>query len=384
LALLMAMTAVGPTTLNILVPALPALASRLAADTGTVQLTLSLYLLSLAGAQLVLGPLSDRFGRRPVALVGMAINVVASIAAIAAGSIHALIAARILQATGASSGIVIGRTIIRDLYERDRAAAMLGLVTTAMVIAPMIAPFVGGVLDTAFGWEAIFLFIALASGAVLVWAWFALPETGGTTGVQAPGRLWQEWQALLGHRKFHGYVLCSALGSAAFFLFLGGGPHVVVTQMGRSSAEYGLWFAITSTGYMAGNFGTSRFSQRLGVDRMIVIGLLFQLVGVVMILVLVATLWSAGPAIVFLPQTVMSIGSGLVLPNAIAGAVSVRPHAAGTAAGLTGFAQMALGAVLTQVVSAALVSSTTAMPMAWMMLAGVLASGAAYVGLVRR
>jgi len=160
LALLMAMTAIGPATLNIVVPALPGLVTRLASDTGTVQLMLSLYLLSLATAQLLLGPLSDRFGRRPVVLAGLALSVAASLAAIAASSIGALIGARVVQAIGASTGIVIGRAIIRDLFERDRAAAMIGLVTTAMVIAPMVAPMIGGILDTAFGWEAIFLFIA--------------------------------------------------------------------------------------------------------------------------------------------------------------------------------------------------------------------------------
>ena len=183
----MAMTAIGPATLNILVPALPGLITRLATDTGTVQLTLSLYLLSLATAQLLLGPLSDRFGRRPVVLAGLALAVLASLAAIATSSIGALIAARIVQAVGASTGIVIGRAIIRDLYERDRAAAMIGLVTTAMVIAPMIAPLVGGILDTAFGWEAIFLFIALFSGAVLLWAVVVLPETRPANAARAPG-----------------------------------------------------------------------------------------------------------------------------------------------------------------------------------------------------
>ena len=177
LALLMAMTAIGPATLNILVPALPGLVTRLASDTGTVQLTLSLYLLSLAAAQLLLGPLSDRFGRRPVVLAGLTLSVVASLAAIAASSIGALIGARVVQAVGASTGIVIGRAIIRDLYERERAAAMIGLVTTAMVIAPMISPLIGGILDTAFGWEAIFLFIAAFSGVVLLWAVLVLPET---------------------------------------------------------------------------------------------------------------------------------------------------------------------------------------------------------------
>ncbi|MDO8878153.1 MAG: MFS transporter, partial [Pseudolabrys sp.] len=164
LPLLIAMTAIGPVTLNILVPALPGMITRLGTDAATVQLTLSLFLLSLACAQLVLGPLSDRFGRRPVVLAGLALSVAASLGAIAASSIGALIAARIIQAAGASTGIVIGRAIIRDLYDRDRAAGMIGLVTTAMVIAPMVSPLVGGILDTAFGWEAIFVFITLMSG----------------------------------------------------------------------------------------------------------------------------------------------------------------------------------------------------------------------------
>ncbi|HEY5216982.1 MAG TPA: multidrug effflux MFS transporter, partial [Pseudolabrys sp.] len=344
LALLMAMTAIGPATLNILVPALPGLITRLNTDTGTVQLTLSLYLLSLAAAQLLLGPLSDRFGRRPVVLAGLALSVLASLAAIAANSIGALIGARVVQAIGASTGIVIGRAIIRDLYERDRAAAMIGLVTTAMVIAPMVSPLIGGILDTAFGWEAIFLFIALFSAAVWLWAVAVLPETRPASVAHTPVRLWQEWRALLGSAKFHGYVLCGALGSAPFFTYLGGGPHVVVTMMGRSSAEYGLWFAATSLGYMAGNFTASRLSQRFGVDAMIMAGIGFELVGACLTTVLVASLWQAGPAIIFLPQLVIAYGNGLLLPNSIAGAVSVRPHAAGAAAGMTGFAQMATGA----------------------------------------
>ena len=384
LALLMAMTAIGPATLNILVPALPGLITRLNTDTGTVQLTLSLYLLSLAAAQLLLGPLSDRFGRRPVVLAGLALSVLASLAAIAANSIGALIGARVVQAIGASTGIVIGRAIIRDLYERDRAAAMIGLVTSAMVIAPMISPLIGGILDTAFGWEAIFLFIALFSAAVWLWAVAVLPETRPASVAHTPVRLWQEWRALLGSAKFHGYVLCGALGSAPFFTYLGGGPHVVVTMMGRSSAEYGLWFAATSLGYMAGNFTASRLSQRFGVDAMIMAGIGFELVGACLTTVLVASFWEAGPAIIFLPQLVIAYGNGLLLPNSIAGAVSVRPQAAGAAAGMTGFAQMATGAASTQVVSILLAGASTAMPMAWMLVVMVLATGVAYAALVRR
>ena len=173
LALLIAMTAVGPLSLNILAPAMPGLIGTLGAGAGTVQLTLSLFLLGMAVSQLVLGTLSDRFGRRPVMLAGLALTVVASFAALATTSIAGLIVARTAQAFGATAGIVIGRAIIRDLYDRDRAASMIGWVTMAMVVAPMIAPLIGGALDTAFGWQAIFAFVGLFAAAVLVWASFA-------------------------------------------------------------------------------------------------------------------------------------------------------------------------------------------------------------------
>jgi DHA1 family bicyclomycin/chloramphenicol resistance-like MFS transporter len=384
LALLMAMTAIGPATLNILVPALPGLIAEFATDAGTVQLTLSLYLLSLATAQLLLGPLSDRFGRRPVVLGGLALAVLASLAAIATSSIGALIAVRLVQAIGAATGIVMGRAIIRDLFDRERAAGMIGLVTTAMVIAPMVSPLIGGILDTAFGWEAIFLFLAVFSGAVLTWAAIVLPETRPASMAQSPAMLLQDVRILLSNAKFLAYVLTAALGSAPFFTFLGGGPHVVVTLMGRSSAEFGLWFAVTSLGYMSGNFSVSRLSQRFGVDTLIVAGIGFELVGAALTAILVATMPEAGPAIIFLPQFVISFGNGLLLPNAIAGAVSIRPQAAGTAAGLTGFTQMATGAASTQVVSVLLAASSSAMPMAWMLVGLVVATAVSFAVLARR
>jgi DHA1 family bicyclomycin/chloramphenicol resistance-like MFS transporter len=384
LALLMAMTAIGPATLNMIVPALPGLATQFATSPGTVQLTLSVYLLSLATAQLMLGPLSDRFGRRPVVLAGLSFAVVASLAAIATSSIGALIAVRIVQAIGAATGIVMGRAIIRDLFDRDRAAAMIGLVTTAMVIAPMVSPLIGGILDTAFGWEAIFLFLATFSGGVLIWAFMVLPETRPTNVDHTAAGMVQDARALLGSAKFLGYVLAGALGSAPFFTFLGGGPYVVVTLMGRTSAEFGLWFAVTSLGYMSGNFSVSRLSQRFGIDALIIAGIAFELLGAALTVILIGTIPDAGPAIVFLPQLVISYGNGLMLPNCIAGAISVRPQAAGTAAGMTGFTQMAIGAAATQTVSIFLSMSTTAMPMAWMLLALAAATAVAYGLLARR
>ncbi len=259
LILLMAVTAIGPTSLNILVPAVPQLSRDLGADIATLQLTVSLFLIGLGGAQLVMGPLSDRFGRRPVLLAGLALTALSSLAAIAMASATNLILARIVQAIGASAGIVVSRAIIRDLFDRNRAAATIGLVATVMVVVPTFGPLIGGVLDTAYGWKSIFVFSAATSLMVLAWAAMTLPETRN---FNAPAATQAGFWADLGHlaenRSFWGYVLVASLGSATFFAFLGGGPHVIVTLMGRTSAEYGIWFAIFSIGFMAGNFGASR------------------------------------------------------------------------------------------------------------------------------
>lgn len=378
----MAMTAIGPTSLNIIVPAIPKLSDLLAADPATVQLTVSLFLIGLALSQLLLGPLSDKFGRRPVVLAGLTIAVVASLAAVAATSVTGLIVARMAQAIGASTGVVIGRAIVRDLFERDRAAAMLGLVVTAMVIAPMISPLIGGILDTWFGWESIFLFMAAAAGTVLAWAAFALPETRRPVPPGQGGFL-ADVAKLAVSASFVGYVLCGAFGSGTFFAFLGGGPHVTVTMMNRTSAEYGVWFAFSSIGYMSGNFIAARLSMRLGVDSMIWWGLVVEGLGAICSLVLALYAHDLGPAIVFLPQLVASIGNGIMLPNAIAGAVSVRPQAAGTASGVAGCVQMSLGACFVQLGGLVVLHASTAIPLAGVMIAIVVGYALAFFLLVR-
>ena len=168
---------------------------------------------------------------------------------IAAASIDALIGARVVQAVGASTGIVVGRAIIRDLFDRNRAASIIGLVATVMVIAPTLGPLIGGVLDTAFGWEAIFAFTGATSFIVLIWVLMTLPETRSLNApVTERQGFFRDLRDLSTSRALWAYVLAAALGSGTFFAFLGGGPHVVVTLMGRSSAEYGVWFALSSIG----------------------------------------------------------------------------------------------------------------------------------------
>jgi DHA1 family bicyclomycin/chloramphenicol resistance-like MFS transporter len=384
LLLLMAMTAIGPMSLNILVPSLPKLAATFATDTGTVQLTVSLYLVGFASAQLIIGPLSDRFGRRPVVLAGLSIMVLASATAMAASSVGALIAIRVVQAIGASAGVVIGRAIIRDLFTRDRAASMIGLVATVMVVAPMVAPLIGGTLDTLLSWEAIFTFLTLVGAIVLGWAVLALPETRVHDPANHDGSFFTQTRRLIASGSFVGYVLCAALGSAPFFIFIGGAPHVVVSIMGRTSAEYGLWFIVTSFGYMLGNFSASRLAVRRGVDALIWWGILIEIVGAIVTAIAILLWPNGGPATIFLPQVIVSFGNGMLLPNSIAGAVSVRPQSAGTASGITGFTQMGLGAVAAQLMGYVLAHATTALPMAFVTFASCAAAAVAYLLLIRR
>jgi len=385
LALLIAMSGVSSLSLTILVPAIPGLVAKFAADPASVQLTVSLYILGLAGAQLVFGPLSDRFGRRPVVLAGLALATLASTAAIFAWSIAGLVIARVLQSLGASTGQTISRAIIRDLYDREQAAAMIGLVASAVVLMPMLAPFIGGVLDTLFGWESIFIFSAALSFMVVAWAALALPETRRFSLVPGEKSHFRaDLAALAASPRFFGYALCAGLGSAPFFSFIGGAPHVVVTMLGRTSAEYGLWFFIPSLGFMAGNFAVSRLTRRFGIDALIWWGIAATIVGSLLNIAAYAAFPGWEMATIFWPQLIIGFGNGLLLPTAVAGAVSIRPQVAGTASGMTGFVQMTIGAAAAQLGGHAIANTTSAMPMLLLMLLFGVATGVAVFALVRR
>jgi DHA1 family bicyclomycin/chloramphenicol resistance-like MFS transporter len=385
LALLIAISSVGPLAVNIIVPAIPVLAVTFAADPSVVQLNVSLFFAGLAAAQLMLGPLSDRFGRRPVLLGGFAVTVVTSLAAAAALSIAWLVAARAAQALGAATGIVVGRAIIRDLYARDRAASMLGWVTMSVVALPMFGPLIGGVLEENWGWRAIFLFLAACSALTLLWAFAALPETRAPHVGEAPSsrRQLRESRELVRSPAFAGFVLVAALISGPFYAVMGGAPHVVITIMGRSGTELGIWMVFASLGYMAGNFLAGWLSVRFGGNAMLWWGLLLELVGTAVAALLVEVIPGAGPATIFVPLFIVYVANGMALPNAIAGAVSIRPEAAGTAAGITGFVQMGWGAVISQLIAYPIAGATSPSPLTLVMLAQAIAGLLVFWWLVR-
>lgn len=368
LALVVIVAAMGPLALNIFVPSIPRLQQVFATGFSTVQLTLSLFLVGLAFGQLTYGPLSDRFGRRHALLFGIVLYVMASVLCLWAPSIEILALGRFLQAFGGCAGIVLGRAMVRDLFDREQTARMLALATMAIVVVQMASPMLGGLLDHWFGWRASFAFI-LATGigvmlAVMRW----LPETHSaerrelSMGNSVLGGL----GALTRHRKFVGYVLQVGFTTGNFICVLAGAPYVVVELMGGTPATYAMFFALPAAGYIAGNYATSRLAGRLSIDRAIAVGTTISLAGIAA-LVLLWALWGLPePLLLFAPLVVVSFGNGLAVPNGIAGAISVDPRFAGAAAGIAGFLQMGIGAILSHVMG--LLLDDTALPMIALML----------------
>ena len=182
MALLIAIAAVSPLGINLYLPSMPGMARALGVDFTTIQLTLSLYLAAMAVGQLIIGPLSDRFGRRPVLLIGLTVFVIGSLICLAAQNVGLLIFGRVVQAFGGTAGITLSRAIVRDLYGRNQVASMIGYVTMGMAVAPMIAPTIGGVLETLFGWRASFAFLMVFGGLALLFAFWHLSETNRNRG----------------------------------------------------------------------------------------------------------------------------------------------------------------------------------------------------------
>lgn len=348
--LLVTVAAVSPLGINLYLPSMPGMAQMLAVDYSAIQFTLSVYLAAVALGQLVIGPISDRYGRRPVLLGGLALFVVGSVICMLAPNIGVLVAGRIVQALGGCAGIALSRAIVRDLYDRNRAASMIGYVTMGTAVAPMLAPTIGGVLEAAFDWRAGFAFLSIF-GAGALWATYrGLHETAPRMD-EPPNMssLMRDYRELLRSRIFWGYALTASGTAAAFFAFVGGGAYVVINLMGRTPVEYGMYFALITLGYMLGNFGSGRYAARVGPSRMMRVGVTVALSAAIVMAVLYAA-DILHPLAFFVPMLFLAVGNGLTLPSCIAGAVSVRPEVAGAASGLSGSIQMGVGAVVATLV----------------------------------
>lgn len=350
LLLLVALTAAAPVSLQIFLPTLPAMQQHFAVSTGVVQYTLTFSILANAFATLAYGPLSDHFGRRPVLIGGLAVFVAGSAFAIVAPDIGSMVVARIFQAAGAASGMVLGRAILRDLYDTEQAARAIAYLTMAMVVAPMIAPTIGAVLVDVAGWRSVFAALALFALAVFTWTWRRLQETRPRDGGDQAGvGLLQGAMLLVRQPLFVSYNLQSTFAICTFFAFLAGATYYMVNILGRTATEYGLYFILVSASYMLGNFLSARLVRRLGIHRLITIGSALALAAILACVAIMLTgAWT--PAALFVPMAGVAIGNGLSIPNAMAGAMSVNRSLAGTASGVIGFTQMLFAAIVSQLV----------------------------------
>jgi DHA1 family bicyclomycin/chloramphenicol resistance-like MFS transporter len=369
IAVLIAVATLNSLSINMIVPALPSMASGLGTDFASVQLTLSSYLFATAIAQLVHGPLSDRFGRRPVLLAGMLLYIVASLVCLFAPNVWIVILGRVLQGIGAAAGFALGRAIVRDLYEREKAASMLGYITMGFSLAPMVAPLIGGILTDHLGWRLIFLFLTVVGFILLFITWAALPETRRPIpeGEKRTGFL-ASFAILATIPAFWAYALTTGFMTAVFFAFLGGTPYVAMTLFGMSGTEYGIWFVFIPIGFFIGNFFTARLTMRVGSGRLMRIGNLISLTASLSALVLLASGWRH-PLALFAPIYLIGLANGLSSNNSIAGAVSVRPHLAGAASGIAGSFQIGFGTIATVIIGYLLTHTSSPMPIPILMTA---------------
>jgi DHA1 family bicyclomycin/chloramphenicol resistance-like MFS transporter len=368
-------------TMNIFLPSLPGMAAYFGVSYGLMQQSVALYLALSAALQIVIGPISDRYGRRNVLIVSLVLFLLATLGTLLAPNATVFLIFRMAQAVIAS-GMVLSRAVVRDMVADAQAASMIGYVTMGMSLVPMIGPVIGGVLDDLYGWHANFALLLVLGAAVLALVWADLGETATLRKVSFVNQV-RTYPTLLASRRFWGYTLAAAFASGCFFAYLGGAPYVGDKVFGLSSTHVGILFALTAIGYAAGNFFAGRFSVRIGMNRMILIGTVVTSVGLIL-LTLLTLAGLSGPTMFFGLTVFMGLGNGICLPNANAGMLSVRPDLAGTASGLGGAILIGGGAALAAFAGVLLGPGATEMPLILLMLASSLASVIAILFVIRR
>lgn len=350
LVLLALLSAFTPLSIDMYLPALPVIATDLRGSAGDIQLTLSAFLIAFGFGQIFYGPAGDRFGRRPVILTGLAAYIVASIGCAFAAEAGHLVLLRLLQGLAACGGVVLARTMVRDLAEKDQAARAMSLMHACSSIAPMLAPLIGGQVLWFFGWRAIFW--VLAGIGVLAWTatWFRLPETLRPEYRQPLhlGSVLKRYGELVRHRAFMGHALTGAFQFGALFSFLSGSPFVFIERYGVEPRAFGLIFGAQVMFLTAGSLANARFVPRMGADRMLRAAVIVPaIVGpTVLVMGLVEARTGAIGLWPFLPLFVLQIASNSFIgANAIAMALQRYPHMAGTASSLMGVMQFGIGAL---------------------------------------
>ncbi|MBC6436764.1 MAG: multidrug effflux MFS transporter [Rhodobacteraceae bacterium] len=378
---LIVLTGLGALSMNIFLPSLPGMTAHFDTDYRLMQLSVALYLGVNAVLQVVIGPVSDRYGRRPVLLWSIVVFLVATLGCILAPTAEVFLLFRMMQAV-VVAGLVLGRAIVGDIYPADQAASRIGYVTMGMAIVPMIGPAFGGVFDQAFGWHSNFWLLLFAGAGVFCLIQRDLGETAVATSASFRAQF-AEYPELFGARRFWGYCLAAAFASGAFFAYLGGAPFVGSEVFGLSPSRVGIYFGAPALGYFFGNWISGHFSARAGINRMVIWGALISALGLLVSLGLFFLGWKTAP-VFFGSVTFVGLGNGMVLPNATSGMLSVRPHLAGTASGLGGAIMIGGGAALSALAGVLLTGEHGAFPLIWIMLATSILAVAAILYTIRR
>lgn len=372
IVLLAASSALGPAAMQILLPALPTIKDDFAVSNDVAQLTLSLSMLAIALGTLCYGPLSDKYGRKPIMLLGLSITFIGSLFCLLADSITLLILGRIVQAFGGAVGLVLARAIVRDVYGANEAARVIATLVMVMVVVPMLSPALGGELMARFGWQSVFVVIAVGSGIMFILLQMSLPETlEESMPFEGVVSMLKTFGLLLSSSAFRGYAFCVAFVSVVFFSFISAAPEIMVSVLGRPPTEYGYYFVMIPLGFMAGNYVARHVGSSRDIDELINTGGAIALGGIATA-ILLQLVGLHHPLALFVPIAVAVFGNGITLPNAQAAAINEFPKMAGSASGLTGFLQMFLSAIAAQGV--ALIFNGTVYPLLILMLVASLLS----------
>ncbi len=371
----------GTLAMHMFVPALPAVARDLDTTPAAAQLTLTVYLMGIAAGQLIYGPLSDRFGRRPVLIGSLAVFLAASLMAAFAPDIQWLIAARVVQALGACGGLVLGRAMARDGATPEQAARQLALLVMVMTASPAVAPLLGGIVASLAGWRAIFGLLGTAAAGLLLLAVTSLPETNRQRAPLPGARaLLAVYGRLLRRPEFRAYTIGGACMSTSIYAFLSASPFLFTGLLQRPPGEVGLYYMAVVAGITLGSWLASRLTGPLGIRRLLVVGASLGMASAASLLAL-ELLHALSVASLLAAMSLFALGAGITSPVATARAISVDPHRIGAASGLYGCLQMGFGALCTLL--AGLWHGGSALPVAIILLAAATTAQIAFF-LVRK
>ena len=365
---LVSVTFIGPLSLHLFIPAMPAVKEAFGVSTGMAQLTMSLAMFSMAFFTVAYGGLSDRFGRKRVLLGGLVLFTCGAASCMAAANMPMLLAGRILQGAGAGCGVVLARAIARDVYGQDRVAQVIAYLTAAYVLGPMLAPPIGGHLTVLFGWRALFVLASVVGLVVILAVAFAVPETRTRSG-GAPRGVFAGYKSLLRRPRFVGFMLQPGMMSAAFFTQATAASFLATEHLGADAAKIGLWFFAFPIGFMTGSFISGRVGARRSTEFMTILG---GVIGVANGVLLIGWLYFGGisMAALYIPGMFVSLAQGLSMPYAQAGAMAVDTELAGSASGAVVFSQLFWPAALQQLTG--LLADGTWVPMAMVHFAAVI------------